>query len=135
MSATGSSTGVEVTFTPATLLTGDVFRYWAVDSSAGSNSEPRLTEAAVSSWTAGSGERMGMLSSAGIVPTFARVAVSEASQATERELVPSELGGGCKLLTAGGERWLPAFLQPLQVASASSRCRFLTLTAPTCLTL
>ena len=68
VSATGSSTGVEVTFTPDTLLTGDVFRYWAVDASAGSNSEPRLTEAAVSSWTTGSGGWMGMMNRRGADP-------------------------------------------------------------------
>lgn len=55
VTATGSASGVEVTFTPTTLLTGDTFRVWAVDASAGGSGETRLVEREVTTVTTAQG--------------------------------------------------------------------------------
>ena len=64
VTATGSASGVEVSFTPdaASLLTTDTFRYWAVGSD---GTTERLAEAAVGAVTVGAGASVGRLSSAG----------------------------------------------------------------------
>ncbi|PRW20926.1 fibronectin type III domain-containing [Chlorella sorokiniana] len=55
LTAAGSASGVEVTFTPDTPLSTDVFKYWAVDASSSGNGQGRLAEKDVSTWTAGAG--------------------------------------------------------------------------------
>lgn len=47
VTAASGAEGIKVLFVPDTLLTGDTFKYWAEDASAGSGAATRLAEADV----------------------------------------------------------------------------------------
>lgn len=111
--ATGSSTGVKVAFTPDTPETGDTWVYWAEDASVGGGERFRLDEATVGSVTIREGEHM---VGSGLASTLLR---------THR-----------KVCSRPSHKHSPHCIRspslfPLQMAPASSRCRWPPLRATT----
>lgn len=92
VTATGSASGVEVSFTPdaASLLTTDSFRYWAVGSD---GTTQRLAEAAVGAVTVGEGASIGLAEQ-----PMAWVACPALSQLSHREQKQDRGGSALTLI-------------------------------------